>query len=161
MHKESACKRYSTRSQPTGNFFWPALYGLRGFCSPSPISVVLKCGRCCSSWLLSPVDNERSIALLVGNVRPRPAGVLAIRKNSLRRQSTSSSRLDDVRPFHRRASSLRRPFLDCMGARVAAKGRLGRRFVPYLGGHANPSAAPTPSDLALVSNSNRDSRRSA
>jgi hypothetical protein len=38
---------------------------------------------------------------------------------------------------------------------------LGRRFVPYLGGHANPSAAPTPSDLALVSNSNRDSRRSA
>ena len=151
--KESSCKPYLTRYQPTGSCSSPAPYGLQEFCSLSPISVARKFNGSCNSWLLSPFDDERPVALLVGDVRLSPARISPICKNSFRGQRPSPSKLDNVRPFHRGHGCVRRSFFDCVGARIASEGCLGGSLVPHSRGHINSSTSPIAARLAFPSNS--------
>jgi hypothetical protein len=159
MKKERPCKRYSIRFQPTGSFSSLAPSGLPGSCSPSLILVGRKCSAYYNSWLPSPLDDERSIALLVGHVWVCPSRVLTLRKNSLRGQSASPSQLDHVRSIHDRAGCVRWTVFDRMGTRIAFESGLGGSIVPYSRRHPNPSSAATTAHL--VAHPYRDSQRVA
>jgi hypothetical protein len=161
MKKERPCKRCSIQFQPTGSFSSPALFGLLVSSSLSLISVGRKCNAYYSSWLPSPCDDERPIALLVGHVRLRPSRVLALCKNSFRGQSPSPPQLDNVRPIHTRVGYIRWTVFDRMGTRIAPESRLGRSIVSYSRRHSNPSSAATTTLLVSYSYSSRASERVA
>src|ERR1700678_999597 len=112
MDKEGLCRRCSIRFHHTESFSLPALSGSPASCSPSLISVGRKCSAFCNSWLLSPLDDDGPIALLVRHVRFRLTGVFALCKDRLRGQSASSSQLDDVWHLHRGTSSIWWTLLD-------------------------------------------------
>src|SRR5260370_19206738 len=95
----------------TGNFSSPARFGSPLFFSCSPTSAAPTCSASCTLWSPSRSRDDQPRSLLVGPVRFRSAGVLALRETSLREESHSTPQLGSLLLFYPCALRIRRDFL--------------------------------------------------